>query len=170
MFRSCCRPSHTCGGGPQPRPIEEARFLLLGGIQQWITIRAADGNKPVLLILHGGPGEAQSPLVSTYAPLEHSFVVVQWDQRGAGKTLGHAGAFPQSTSLELLAEDGIELAEYLKTYLHTNGVVLVGHSWGSFLGVHMVKGRPDLFRAFVGTGHTQAFVAAIGEDVRLLSR
>jgi len=125
---------------------------MLGGIQQWITIRAADRSKPVLLILHGGPGEVQSPLVSTYAPLEHDFVVVQWDQRGAGKTLGHAGASPQSVSLDLLIRDGIELTEYIKHDLHTNNVIVVGHSWGSFLGVHIVKRRPELFRAFVGTG------------------
>jgi pimeloyl-ACP methyl ester carboxylesterase len=141
----------TAGLEAQSVPIEEARFLPLGGIQQWVTIRGADRRNPALLILHGGPGDAQSPLVSTYAPLEQDFVVVQWDQRGAGKTLGHAGASPQSTSLELLTRDGIELTEYIRNYLHTNNVVLIGHSWGSFLGVHIVKRRPELFRAFVGT-------------------
>src|SRR5437773_1706134 len=56
------------------------------------------------------------------------------------------------TSLELLVRDGIELTEYTRKYLHTDNVILVGHSWGSFLGVHIVKRQPALFRAFVGTG------------------
>jgi pimeloyl-ACP methyl ester carboxylesterase len=132
--------------------IEEARFVQLGGIDQWITVRGQNRDSPVLLILHGGPGETQSPLVSTYEPLEEDFVVVQWDQRGAGKTLAHAGASTQMTSLELLVRDGIELTEYTRKYLHTDNVILVGHSWGSFLGVHIVKRQPVLFRAFVGTG------------------
>ncbi len=150
----------------QPVPIEEARFIPIGGIPQWITVRAADRSKPVLLILHGGPGEAQSPLVSTYVPLERDFVVVQWNQRGAGKTLGHAGAFPQSTSVELLTRDGIELTEYIRTYLHTNNVILVGHSWGSFLGVHIVKRRPELFRAFVGTGQVVSWRGMVETQYR----
>jgi pimeloyl-ACP methyl ester carboxylesterase len=146
--------------------IEEARFLPLGGIDQWITIRGADKSNPVLLILHGGPGEAQSPLVSTYAPLENDFVVVQWDQRGAGKTLAHAGASPQSTSLELLTRDGIELTDYIRGYLHTNSVILVGHSWGSFLGVHIIRQRPELFRAFVGTGQVVSWRAMVEAQYR----
>ncbi len=150
----------------QPVPIEETRFIPLGGIQQWITIRATDKSNPVLLFLHGGPGDAQSPLVSTYAPLEHDFVVVQWDQRGAGKTLGHAGAAPQNTSLEQLTRDGIELAQYIRTYLHTNNVILVGHSWGSFLGVHLIKRRPELFRAFVGTGQVVSWRGMVETQYR----
>jgi len=55
-------------------------------------------------------------------------------------------------TLERMTQDGIELAEYLRTHLHKDRIVLVGHSWGSFLGTHIVKQRPDLFYAYVGTG------------------
>jgi len=135
----------------QSAAIEEARFLTLGGIEQWITVRGTNRGNPVLLFLHGGPGDAQSPHSSVYKPLEEDFVVVQWDQRGAGKTLAHIGASSRTTSLELLIQDAIALTRYLRDYLHTNDVILVGHSWGSFLGVHAVKRQPSLFRAFVGT-------------------
>lgn len=93
----------------QPHQIAEARFIPLGGIQQWITIRGADQSNPVLPFLHGGPGDAQSSLTSVYSPLERDFVLVQWDQRGAGKTLGHSDVLHHATSLERLVEDGIEL-------------------------------------------------------------
>jgi len=63
--------------------IEEARFVPLGGIEQWITIRGASRANPVLLILHGGPAEVASPLIEQFAPFEQDFIVVQWDQRGA---------------------------------------------------------------------------------------
>jgi len=64
--------------------IQEARFVKLGGVDQWITIRGSNRNNPVLLVVHGGPGDAQSSLRSTYAVYEKDFTIVQWDQRGAG--------------------------------------------------------------------------------------
>ena len=78
------------------------RFVALGGIQQWITIRGADRANPVLLIVHGGPGDAQSPLRSIYAVYEKDFTIVQWDQRviGGGKPGPVAAAL-----LQLLEED-----------------------------------------------------------------
>jgi pimeloyl-ACP methyl ester carboxylesterase len=74
------------------------------------------------------------------------------DQRGTGMTFMHAGATPQPTSLGRLIDDTIALTDLLRGYLHTSEVILVGPSWGSLLGMHVVKQRPDLFRAFVATG------------------
>ncbi|MFZ1991534.1 MAG: alpha/beta hydrolase, partial [Alphaproteobacteria bacterium] len=51
-----------------------------------------------------------------------------------------------------LTKDGNELAAYLCNRLHKDKIILLGHSWGSILGVHMVRDRPDLFYAYVGTG------------------
>jgi len=50
--------------------VEEARYVALGGIDQWVTLRGDDGRNPLLLLVHGGPGDVQSPLVETYAPYE----------------------------------------------------------------------------------------------------
>jgi len=146
--------------------IEEARFLPIGGIEQWITIRGDNRSNPVLLFLHGGPGDTQSHLTSVYGPLEHNFVLVQWDQRGAGKTLARADGANQTASLERLVEDGIELAEYARGYLRTNNLSLIGHSWGSFLGAHIVKRRPDLFRAFVTTGQVVSWHGLVEAQYR----
>jgi pimeloyl-ACP methyl ester carboxylesterase len=145
--------------------IAEARYQSIGGVEQWITIRAANAANPVLLFLHGGPGDIQSPLTDIYQPLEQNFVLVQWDQRGAGRTLARAG-LQQPASLEQLTRDGIELAEYLRGYLHTTNLTLLGHSWGSYLGVHIVKRRPDLFRAFVGTGQVVRWVDIAAAEYR----
>jgi pimeloyl-ACP methyl ester carboxylesterase len=118
------------------------------------------------LFLHGGPGDTQSHLTSVYGPLERNFVLVQWDQRGAGKTLARANGANQTTSLERLVEDGIELAEYARGYLGTNNLSLIGHSWGSFLGAHIVKRRPDLFRAFVTTGQVVSWRGLVEAQYR----
>src|SRR4030095_12538644 len=89
-------------------PIQEARFVTLGGVEQWITIRGASRANPVLLLVHGGPGDAQSGLRSTYAVYEKDFTLVQWDQRGAGRTYArNPNSPPEPERVEL---DGIELA------------------------------------------------------------
>ena len=41
--------------------IDEGRYVAIGDIQQWITIRGENRDNPVLLFLHGGPGDATKP-------------------------------------------------------------------------------------------------------------
>jgi pimeloyl-ACP methyl ester carboxylesterase len=136
-----------------PNGVQEGGFVDIGGIKQWIEIRGEDRNNPVLLFVHGGPGGSTLPISSGWRPWEKHFTVVQWDQRGAGRTYGAAGdALAPTMTLERMTQDGIELAEYLCAHLHKDKIVLVGHSWGSFLGIHIVKQRSDLFYAYVGTG------------------
>ena len=137
-----------------PNGIDEARYVEIGGIEQWITIRGEDRNNPVLLFLHGGPGDATNPWgYAGFRSWLKAFTVVQWDQRGAGRTFGKNHASPASAmTIARMTRDGIEFAERLRKSLQKEKIVLVGHSWGSILGVLMVKARPDLFWAFVGTG------------------
>ena len=137
-----------------PNGIDEARYVEIGGIEQWITIRGEDRNNPVVLVLHGGPGDATNPWgYAGFRSWLKTFTVVQWDQRGAGRTLGKNGPSSAATiTIDRMARDGIELAEWLRQSLHKEKIVLLGHSWGSILGVFMAKARPDLFWAYVGTG------------------
>jgi pimeloyl-ACP methyl ester carboxylesterase len=98
----------------------------LGGIEQWITIRSANRSNPVLLIVHGEPGDAQSSLRGAYTVYEKDFTVVQWDQRGAGKTYAKNPNSPPEP--ERVESDGIELAQYLCDYLGKRKILLLGHS------------------------------------------
>ncbi len=137
-----------------PNGIDEAKYVEIGGIEQWITIRGQDRSNPVLLFLHGGPGDATNPWgYAGFRSWLKQFTVVQWDQRGAGRTLGKTGpSLGPTITIERMVQDGIELTELLRKELKQDGLILVGHSWGSILGLLMVKSRPDLFHAFVGTG------------------
>jgi pimeloyl-ACP methyl ester carboxylesterase len=135
--------------------IEEAAFVEIGGIEQWVTIRGDDDSSPVLLLLHGGPGDVQSPFVSTYAPYEKDFVLVQWDQRGAGRTFARSGA--ADLTLERLIADGIELSEWLHERFPGRKLILFGHSWGSIIATGIAQQRPDLFGAYVGTGQASTW-------------
>ncbi len=93
--------------------IEQTSFVPLGGLEQWISIRGDDRSNPVLLIVHGGPGEAQWPQAEIYKPWERGFTIVQWDQRGAGHTFGRYGTNTPDVTLDRISKDGVELAEYL---------------------------------------------------------
>jgi pimeloyl-ACP methyl ester carboxylesterase len=137
-----------------PRGVDEGRYIPVGGIEQWITIRGEDRSNPVLLFLHGGPGDVTNPWSFTvFAPWLRHFTVVQWDQRGAGRTLRKSGSGDAGTmTLDRMTQDGIAVAEYLKGYLGKPKILLVAHSFGSILGLRMVSARPDLFSAYVGTG------------------
>jgi pimeloyl-ACP methyl ester carboxylesterase len=132
--------------------IAEERFVQVGGIEQWIQIRGEDRENPVLLILHGGPGWPNATFTVPLRSWEKYFTLVQWDHRGAGKTLrrnGKAGSgemtFPRRVS------DAIELINFLRDYLHKDKVVLLAESMGTLTGIPLVKRRPDLFSALVVT-------------------
>src|SRR6185312_15983706 len=133
--------------------IAETRYVSLGGLDQWISIRGDDRANPVLLVVHGGPADVQWPNADKYVPWEKFFTVVQWDQRGAGHTFGHSGGDKTpDVNLDRIVKDGIELAEYLIRERNKKKIVLLGHSWGSVVGALMAATRPDLFAAYVGTG------------------
>lgn len=139
--------------------IEEASYLQIGGIEQWVTIRGDDARKPLLLLLHGGPGDVQSPFVSVYAPYERDFVFVQWDERGAGRTFAKTGA--AGVTLEKQIADGIDLSEQLRRRFPKQKLILLGHSWGSVVATGMAQQRPDLFDAYVGTGQVAAWADTV---------
>lgn len=138
--------------------IREEQFILINGIEQWVTIKGAR-SKPVMLFLHGGPGSPLSPYSDAlFKAWEKDFMIVQWDQRGTGRTYGVDA--PEELTPEYLQEnpltieqmtsDGIALSEYLIKNLGKQKIILFGTSWGSVLGVEMATRRPELFYAYIG--------------------
>jgi pimeloyl-ACP methyl ester carboxylesterase len=148
--------------------LEEASLVTIGGIEQWVTIRADDRRKPILLLLHGGPGDVQSPFISIYAPYESDFVLVQWDQRGAGRTFAKNGA--AGVTLERLVADGIDLANQLHERFPGQKLILFGHSWGSVVATEMSLQRPELFDAYVGTGQVASWAGMVQFQFDFLKR
>lgn len=151
-----------------PRGIDEAKFLKLGGVRQWVTIRGQDHDKPVMLFLHGGPGSAKADYsYSSQRPWEDEFVVVNWDQRGAGRSAIDKEALRGTITLDQYVADTTELLTYLKKRFGRK-VVLFGQSWGTLLGSEVAKRRPDLINAFVSLGQVTAWEENFAEGRRLL--
>lgn len=151
-----------------PGAIDEAGFVPIGGIEQWVTIRGEDRANPVLFIVHGGPGSGFHIFSHTaMRPWEARYTVVHWDQRGAGRTFGRNGAQGSGElSLDRMAADGIEVARHVVARTGQPKVILLGASWGSILGLEMARRAPELFAAFVGAGQVVDFEAneAVGYD------
>ncbi len=140
-------------GDPIASGIHEAMYVRAGGIDQWIQIRGDNLANPVLLWLNGGPGSSTMLDTPMFRSWERYFTVVMWDQRGEGKTFErHGDAIADTMSVERMAEDGIEVTRFLLEHLNKQKLVLLGHSWGSILGIHMINAAPQLYSVYVGTG------------------
>jgi pimeloyl-ACP methyl ester carboxylesterase len=130
--------------------MEEA-FVPAGGIEQWVAIRGRDRSRMPILFLHGGPCEAESPFLPVFAPWEERYVVAQWDQRGTGRTF-EKNRTPPNMTMEQLTQDAIQVSQYVLGRVKARKLILIGFSWGAGLGLNVIRARPELFHAFVGTG------------------
>jgi proline iminopeptidase len=138
-------------GNALPGSIAELTKVRLGGHDQWIEIRAASPDKPVLLYLSGGPGQSDLPFSRVFfADLARDFVVVGWDQRGTGKS--YPALDQESLTLERAVADTIELTDYVRARFDERKIYLLGESWGTILSVLAAQQRPDLYHAFIGSG------------------
>lgn len=138
-----------------PNGIEESFAVKIGGVDQWLSIRGKDRSNPVILLVHGGPGSAELAIGWTFQRgWEDYFTVIQWDQRGAGKSYGldDPETVMPTLSVERLTDDVIEVMELARERLGQEKVILIGHSWGSVIGLRAALERPDLVAAYVPHG------------------
>lgn len=130
--------------------ISELEKVEIGGMMQWIQIRGENTANPVLLWLHGGPGSAQMPIARHFnQELEKDFIVVHWDQRGAGKS--NPQNFNEKTmTFDQYLADTYQLTQYLKQKLNKEKIYLLGHSWGTKIGITMAEKHPEDYYAYIG--------------------
>mgnify|MGYP006275853329 CR=1 FL=1 len=152
IFARSTVPIRDSQGEIIPGSIAELKKVELGGIEQYIMLRGRDRTNPVLLFLHGGPGYPQISYIRHYqSELERHFVVVNWDQRGSG--LSYSEDIPaESMTVDTLLSDTYQLVELLCERFNQDQIFLVGHSYGSYLGILMVDRHPELFEGYVGIG------------------
>ncbi|PTL84573.1 alpha/beta fold hydrolase [Vitiosangium sp. GDMCC 1.1324] len=145
-------------GRPQLEGIASLERVRLGGVDQWLLMRGRSVHNPLLLYLSDGPGCSEMAFVRRFnAPLEEHFLVVQWDQRGAARSYAALKSQDELT-LEQFVSDASELLELLTSRFSQEKVFLVGHGWGSILGVLLAQRRPERLHAYIGTGQRVNFL------------
>jgi proline iminopeptidase len=153
-------PFKDAAGRPVPGSVAEAGFWRIGGIDQWVMVRGVSMDNPILLTVHGGPGSPETSLLRAFnSDLEQHFTVVYWDQRGAGRTYTKTTP-PQSMTVERFVGDLDELVEQLSARFAKPKVALLGHSWGSALGVLYAARFPAKISVYVGVGQVADMAAS----------
>lgn len=138
-----------------PNGIERLEKVQIGGIQQWVSIRGRDRRNPVLLVIHGGPGYVLMPMSWwSSRDWEEYFTVVQWDQRGSGKTylLNDPRKVGPTMTLERTVADAEEMTNWLRSQFGKKKIFLLAHSAGTYVGLQMAERHPDWLYAYIGVG------------------
>jgi proline-specific peptidase len=140
--------------------------LTINGVKQWIYARSENIENPVLLFLHGGPGFPGIAVAQSWQKgLENNFIVVQWDQRGAGKS--YSSTIPQeSMNINQFLSDLFEIVKILNNKFNCKKIYLMGHSWGAMLGMLAVNQKPELFHCFISVGQSVNFYGQLSSEAR----
>ncbi|HEX6223972.1 MAG TPA: alpha/beta hydrolase [Chryseolinea sp.] len=130
-------------------PVDSSGTILVGGIKQFVSIKGRDNRNPLLLFLHGGPGNSVISYAEKFTQkLQEHFVVVQWDQRNAGKTLS-INKSTRPLAVTLFKNDTHQIIDSLLTRFRQSKLYLAGHSWGTVLGFYMAKNFPEKLHAYI---------------------
>lgn len=131
--------------------ISEKIYVEINGVEQGMFIKGKDKTKPVLLFLHGGPAMPQNWFSQNYPNgIEDEFIVCWWEQRGAG--ISYNKDIIDTVTSDQLVSDTIEVSKYLKERFKKEKIYLMGHSWGSSLGIQAAAKAPELYYSYVGIG------------------
>jgi len=145
-------PLTDAAGRPIAGGFSERVFVQINGTRQGMILQGTDAANPVLLILHGGPGLPEFFLETAHpAGLLADFTVVWWEQRGAWLSCSSTVP-PETMTVPQMIADTISVTNYLRDRFERDKIYLLGHSWGSFLGVQVAAAAPELFHAYIGMG------------------
>jgi len=117
-----------------------------------IMIRGNDKNNPVIIVVHGGPGTPEIAYVDKYQDLlEKDFTVVHYDQRASGKSYYFFEDYSNLSS-DLLVEDLLGMTDYISELLSKEKVILIGHSFGTYIAIQAANKAPEKYEAYIGIG------------------
>ena len=132
--------------------ISELRKVEINNSSLEIMVRGNNRDNPIVLFVHGGPCCSEIPYVTKYQDLlEQSFTIVHYDQRGSGKSYQFGTDYSKVTA-STHVDDLIALTKYIEDYLHQEQVILIGHSYGTYIATMAAAKEPNLYSAYVGIG------------------
>jgi pimeloyl-ACP methyl ester carboxylesterase len=137
---------------PNPEAIDRTEFVELGGVKQFVSIRGRSTTNPILIVCHGGPALPSLPSSWIWQRgVEDYFTVVNYDQRASGRSAGSVND-AMDLSVDRYVADLMELIDWVRGELDANKVGVLGHSWGSIIGITLARRRPDMLWGYIGVG------------------
>jgi pimeloyl-ACP methyl ester carboxylesterase len=132
--------------------VSEKVRIEVNQIKQGMIIRGESISNPVLLFLHGGPGMPEYFLAEKYlVSIEKHFTICYLEQRGGGLSYS-SNMQATDITVEQLINDAVEVTNYLRTRFAQEKIYLMGHSWGTFIGMQVAAKMPELYHAYIGVG------------------
>ncbi|WP_449538530.1 alpha/beta fold hydrolase [Ferdinandcohnia sp. Marseille-Q9671] len=132
----------------------------INGTELEVMIRGVDRDNPIVIFVHGGPGSSEIPYVRKYQDLlEEHFTIVHYDQRGSGKSYQFFEDY-STISSDQHVEDLLALTDYVKNEFSKEKVLLVGHSYGTYIGMKAADKAPEKFAAYIGIGQVSNYITS----------
>lgn len=133
--------------------IDRAEKIEFEGNNYYIRVKSANESNPVVLFLHGGCGSPdRAQIMKFQSPLADRFTLVAWDQRGTGLAYNAKEARKLTVTKDVYVEDAHNVVLYLKKRFNKEKIIIVGHSFGSALGVWLADKYPEDISAYFGIG------------------
>jgi proline iminopeptidase len=146
------RPFTDGRGRVVPGSVAEMTDHVIGGVPQRLWFRGLDVERPAVILLHGGPGASEAALFRRFnRDLERHFLVIYWEQRGAGRSFSK-DIPPASMTIAQFVRDLDEVVELARRRFQRDRVVLLGHSWGTAIGILYAAQFPEKVAAYLGIG------------------
>lgn len=124
----------------------------INGSKHTIMIRGKDKGNPVIISVHGGPGCPEIPYADKYQDLlESKFTIINYDQRASGKSY-HFFEDYSNLSSDLLVEDLLALTDYISARFGKEKVILMAHSFGTYIATQAAYKSPEKYEAYIGIG------------------
>ncbi len=132
--------------------VSALKKVIINGEEHAFLIRGKDRRNPVIIFVHGGPGCSEIPYVVKYQrELEKNFTIVHYDQRGSGKSYHRKTDYSKLT-VSTLVEDLKSIIRYICREFKKEKIILVGHSFGTEIGLRTAAEFPEHILAYVGIG------------------
>lgn len=132
-----------------PESVSEKIYVSVDETEIGLLITGKNSSNPILLFLGGGPGIPEY-LLEYLSPsnLADEFVVCYLEYRGTSISY-HSNMDADSLTAERYLSDVAAVTNYLKKRFSQEKLYLMGHSFGTFIGLQAAYEHPESYHAYI---------------------